>query len=102
MLEIANQVRRKKAWENKMQIYKIIDKNTRKNNSGLTIYDLTKILNWSNGKVEHYIKKLLKDGYINNSENVVNGRARKEYRAKNVKELIKWDEMKLKPDDYNF
>ena len=102
MLEIANQVRRKKAWENKMQIYEIIDKNTRFNKSGLTIYDLTKILNWSNGKVEHYIKKLLKEGYLKNSENIVNGRARKEYRSKTVKELIKWDDMSSKPDDYNF
>ena len=102
MLEIANQVRRKKAWENKMQIYEIIDKNTRFNKSGLTIYDLTKILNWSNGKVEHYIKKLLKEGYIKNSDSTVNGRARKEYRSKTVKELIKWDDMSSKPDDYNF
>lgn len=102
MLEIANQVRRKKAWENKMQIYEIIDKNTRKNKSGLTIYNLTKILKWSNGKVEHYIKKLMKEGYIKNSDSTVNGRARKEYSSKSVKELIKWDKMKSKPDDYNF
>ncbi|MHA1492288.1 MAG: winged helix-turn-helix domain-containing protein, partial [Promethearchaeota archaeon] len=82
MLEIANQVRRKKAWQNKMQVYEIIDKNTRLNNSGLTIYDLTKILNWSSGKVEHYIKKLLKGGFIKNSDRTVNGRARKEYSSK--------------------
>ncbi len=44
----------------------------------------------------------MKDGYIKNSDSVVNGRARKEYSAKSVKELIKWDEMKSKPDDYNF
>ena len=85
-----------------MQIYEIIDKNTRKNKSGLTIYNLTKILNWSNGKVEHYIKKLLKEGYIKNFDSTVNGRARKEYSSKSVKELIKRDKMKSKPDDYNF
>ncbi|TFG22289.1 MAG: winged helix-turn-helix transcriptional regulator [Promethearchaeota archaeon] len=102
MLEFANQVRRKKAWENKMEIYEMIDKNTKNNNSGLTIYDLTKKLNWSNGKVEYYIKKLVKEGYIKNSDCVVNGRVRKEYSSKTVKELIKWDEMKSKPADYNF
>ena len=101
MLEIANKVRRKKAWENKVQIYEIIDKNTRQKESGLTIYTLAKMLNWSSGKVEHYIKKLLKEGFIKNSDSIMNGRVRKEYSSKSVKELIKWEEMSSKPEDYN-
>ena len=102
MLEIANQVRRKKAWENKMLIYDVIDSNTRQKKSGLTIYTLTKILNWSSGKVEHYIKKLVKEGFIKNSDNIMNGRVRKEYSSKSVKELIKWEEINSKPEDYKF
>ena len=102
MLEIANKVRRKKAWENKIKIYEIIDKNTLQKKSGLTIYTLTKMLSWSSGKVEHYIKKLVKEGFLKNSDNIMNGRVRKEYSSKSVKDLINWEEMISKPEDYNF
>ena len=90
MLELANIVRRKKAFENKCFLYEIIDKNPR-----ITIYDLTKKIGWTSGKIHHYIGKLLKDGMINNStEEVVDGRNKRFFSSKSVKDFINWDEMK--------
>ena len=59
MLEIANQVRRKKAMENQWYLYEYLNKNP-----NLTVYDLSKKIEWSVGKVAYYIKKLLKGGLI--------------------------------------
>ncbi len=95
-LKIANQVRRKKAFENRNQLYEYIDKNP-----GHTTYELAKKFNWTVGKTDYYIKKLLKDGIIKNSEEIVNGRLRKKYRAVDWKELLDWDEIKDVPYDKN-
>ncbi len=87
LLKIANQVRRKKAQDNKWFLYEFIDKNP-----GLTVYEMSKKINWTIGKLNYYVKKLVKDGMINNSEKVVNGRNQKRYSGKTVKEFIDWDE----------
>jgi len=87
MLKLANQVRRKKAQDNKWFLYEFIDKNP-----GLTVYEMSKKINWTIGKLNHYVQKLVKDGMINNSAKVVNGRNQKRYTGKTVKEFINWDE----------
>ncbi len=88
MLKMANIVRSKKALENKYFLYEIIDKN-----SGLTIYDLTKKVGWSAGKINYYIKKLLKDGMIKNTISIVNGRTHKSYFSKSINEFINWNKI---------
>lgn len=88
MLEKANIIRRKKAWENKMKVYELID-----SVPGLTIYDISKKLGWAPGKIEYYVKKLVNSGLIQNSTEIVNGRVHKSYTATKMKELINWDEM---------
>ena len=91
MLKLANQVRRKKAQENKWFLYEFIDKNP-----SLTVYELSKKINWTIGKLNHYVQKLVNDGMIHNSDEVVNGRNQKRYSGKTVKEFINWDEFNKK------
>ena len=95
-LKVANQIRRKRAFETRWFLYEFINKNP-----GLTIYNLSKKLNWTSGKVDYYIKKLLKDGIVKNSEEIVNGRVRKSYHPTPFGEHINWDEMKniKRPED---
>lgn len=88
MLEMANFVRRKTAFENKWLVYETICANPQK-----TSYELSKVIGWSSGKLDYYIKKLLKDGLINNSTEIVNGRVNKKYSPKKAGELINWEEM---------
>ncbi|KKK73947.1 hypothetical protein LCGC14_2888700 [marine sediment metagenome] len=91
MLKIANQVRRKKAQDNKWFLYEFIHKNP-----GLTTYEMSKKINWTIGKLNYYVQKLLNEAFINNSEKVVNGRNQKRYSSKTVRELINWDEFNKK------
>ncbi len=95
-LKIANQVKRKKAFETRWFLYEYIDKNP-----GFSIYDISKKLNWTPGKVDYHIKKLLKDGIVKNSEKIINGRVRKAYYSTSEKEMINWDAMEYikKPND---
>ena len=88
MLENANRIRLFNAMKNKYFLYEVINKSP-----GLTIYDLSKKINWTSGKVNHYIQKLLKDRVIKNSSKVENGRVKKSYSSVSYKELINWDEM---------
>ena len=88
MLEIANLVRRKRAFENKWKLYDIISKNP-----GLSIYDLSKKINWTPGKVDYYVRKLVKEDVIENSAKNVNNRIQKSFRARKVGHFINWDEM---------
>ncbi len=87
ILRAANQIRRKKALENKWFLYEIIDKNP-----GMTIYNLSKKINWTPGKLKYYIQKLVKDGMIKNSTKNINGRTQKRYYGKTIKEFINWEE----------
>ncbi len=91
MLKLANQVRRKKAQDNKWFLYEFIDKNP-----DLTVYEMSKKINWTIGKLNYYVQKLVKDGFIHNSDEVVNGRNQKRYTGKTVKEFINWDEFNKK------
>jgi predicted transcriptional regulator len=91
MLKLANQVRRKKAQDNKWLLYEFIDKNP-----NLTVYEMSKKMNWTIGKLNCYVQKLVKDGFIHNSDQVVNGRNQKRYSGKTVKEFINWDEFNKK------
>ena len=88
MLEKANKIRLFNAMKNKYFLYEAINKSP-----GLTIYDLSKKINWTSGKVNHYIQKLLKNRVITNSSKVENGRVKKSYSSVSYKELINWDEM---------
>jgi len=91
MLKLANQVRRKKAQDNKWFLYEFIDKNP-----NLTVYEMSKKINWTIGKINYYVQKLVKDGMIHNSDEVVNGRNQKRYTGKTVKEFINWEEFNKK------
>lgn len=85
----ANLVRRKTAFENKWALLEVISKNP-----DLSIYELAKTINWTPGKVEYYIKKLIKDKMIENSTKVVNGRNKRSIRAKKMEDFINWDKIK--------
>ncbi|MFX1457715.1 MAG: winged helix-turn-helix transcriptional regulator [Promethearchaeota archaeon] len=87
LLRGANQIRRKKALENKWFLYEMIDKNP-----GMTIYTLSKKIKWTPGKLKYYLEKLVKDGMIRNSTETVNGRTQKKYYGKTMKEFINWEE----------
>ncbi|KKN37090.1 hypothetical protein LCGC14_0767040 [marine sediment metagenome] len=95
-LKVANQVRSKRAFETRWFLYEFIHKNP-----GLTIYALSKRLNWTTGKVEHYMKKLVKEGIVKDSQEIVNGRVKKAYQSTPFGEHINWDEMKhtKKPEE---
>lgn len=95
--EMANLVKRKRAFENKWALLEVISKNPY-----LSIYELAKKINWTPGKVEHYVKKLIKDKMIENSTEVVNGRNRRSIRAKKMEDFINWDKLKeiKKPPDF--
>ena len=82
-LEMANIVRRKNAVEARWDVYNIIDKNP-----GISIYELSKKLNWSVGKVNHHVSKLIKEGAITNSIVVEENRTKRKLKAKDWKELI--------------
>ena len=83
MLRLANQVRRKKAFDNKWFLYEFIDKNP-----GLTNYNLSKQLDWTSGKVKWYTQKLVEDGMIHNSTEIVNGKVQKRFYGKTVREFL--------------
>ena len=89
MLELANQIRRKKAMENKWQLYEFINKTP-----NLTVYELSKKIEWSIGKTDYYIKKLIKDGLVLNSTEIIKGRLHNFYTPKKIKEMINWKEIK--------
>lgn len=84
MLEIANIVRRKKALETRWALYERININP-----GISVYELSKQLKWSVGKVNHHVNKLIRDGVITNSTKVENNRNKRVLKAKNWKEFIK-------------
>ena len=83
MLELANKVRMNKALENRWVLYDLIDKNP-----GISIYELSKKLEWTVGKVNHHVNKLIKEGAVANSTVVENNRAKRKLKAKDWKELI--------------
>lgn len=86
---MANLVKRKTAFENKWALLEVISKHP-----NLSIYELAKKMNWTPGKVEHYVKKLNKDKMIENSTEVVNGRNRRSIRARKMEDFIDWDKIK--------
>ncbi|MHA1195763.1 MAG: winged helix-turn-helix transcriptional regulator [Promethearchaeota archaeon] len=88
MVEMANLVRRKKALETRWFLYEIINKNP-----GISVYELSKQLNWSVGKVNHHVNKLIKDGVITNSTTIENNRTKRVLKAKNWKSFIKDEDL---------
>jgi len=88
MLEEANEVRERRALENKWFLYSYIARNP-----GLTVYELSKRLKWSVGKVHYYIKSLLEEGMIQNSDDIVGGRVRKSYSSTKVKDFLNLNEI---------
>ena len=72
--------------------------------SGLSIYELSKRLGWSMGKVSNIIKKLEEDGLIGKDRLVEGGRAQtkihpigwKELLPDDVKETLKLEKIKNK------
>ncbi len=89
-LRIVNQIRRKKALENKWFLYNIIDMNP-----GLSQYDLNKKIGWSLSKINYYVRKLLKEEIIKGSTEIVNGRTHKSFYGKHMMEFINWDEISV-------
>ncbi len=83
-LESANEARQQNLVDNAYFLYNFISKNP-----GLSIYELARKLKWSTGKIYHYIQKLLKDSLIKNSTDIVNGRVKKSFYSKTLKEFIK-------------
>ncbi|MHA1300948.1 MAG: winged helix-turn-helix transcriptional regulator [Candidatus Helarchaeota archaeon] len=84
MLYEANMARKKIAEENEWYLYNYISKKP-----GLSLYQLSKNLNWSTGKIQYYINSLLEQGLIINSTEIINGRTRKIFRPKSLKEFVK-------------
>ena len=84
----ANEVRRKKAMDNRWELYEFVCKHP-----NLSIYQLTKELKWTAGKVEYYAKKLVKEGLLINETKVVNGRTNKIYAPKKWKEFMNGEEI---------
>ena len=84
----ANNSRREQAIENQFELYEIIDKNP-----GLTQYSLSKVMNWTTGKVAYYINNLLMDEMIDFKSKVINGRVHKTYYGKSMMEFIKLNQM---------
>jgi len=95
MLKKANQIRIFNAMKNKYFMYQFITKTP-----GITIYDLAKKINWSPGKVKYYTEKLLEDGVIRNSTEIVNGRTQKKFYPVSYKEFIKKEEMDFLKSKY--
>jgi DNA-binding MarR family transcriptional regulator len=83
MSDLANLVRRKKALETRWGLYEIINEHP-----GICVYDLSKQLNWSIGKVTHHVNKLIKDGVITNETIIENNRPKRCLTAKNWKEFM--------------
>ena len=83
MIDMANLVRRKKALETRWILYEIIS-----NNPGISVYKLSKQMNWSVGKINHHVNKLIKDGVISNSHKTENNRTKRVLKAKDWKEFI--------------
>jgi predicted transcriptional regulator len=83
MIDKANLVRRKKALETRWVLYEIISKNPE-----ISVYELSKQLDWSVGKVNHHVNKLIKDGVISNSIKTENNRTKRLLQAKDWKEFI--------------
>ena len=90
LLEKANKIRFMNAMKNKYFLYEIINKIPES-----SIYDLMKETNWTSGKISHYIQKLLNDGVIQNSTEIINGRVKKSYSPVNYKEFINKEEMEF-------
>ncbi|MHA1755792.1 MAG: winged helix-turn-helix domain-containing protein [Promethearchaeota archaeon] len=88
-LKKANEAKKRIALQKKWFLYDYIDKNP-----GLSVYDLSKKLNWPTGSVNNYIQELIKDGMIDNKTNIKNGRVRKSYSVKEVGNYLNWKEMK--------
>ncbi len=89
-MDLANAVRRQRAWECQMLVLKKIE-----DNPGVSGYGLAKILQWTPGKVDHYVKKLLKYSFITNSTTSVNGRTKNEYFAQPISHYIKEEKKEL-------
>ena len=59
--------------------------------SGLSIYELSKRLEWSTGKVSHIIKKLEEDSLIGKDRLVEGGRAQTKIHPIGWKDLLPYD-----------
>lgn len=94
MIDLANLVRRKKALETRWELYEVINKNPE-----ISIYELSKKMNWSIGKVNHHVTRLIKDGVISNSTTIEKNRTKRNLKAKGWKEFIRPEDLEaLKKD----
>lgn len=82
-----NEIRRKKALNNKWLLYEFIDKNP-----NMTEYEISKKINWTVGKVKFYATKLVKDKMINISTEVEDDGVLIRYSGKPMKDFINWEE----------
>ncbi len=75
-------------FNNRWKLYEFVDKNPG------TLVEISNKMNLSIKKTKRGLSRLIKDGMVI-KEGVL-------YRSKTVKEMIDWDEMNTKPEDYNF
>lgn len=87
-MNLANLVRRKKALESRWHLYEVISQNPE-----ISIYELSKKLSWSIGKVNYHVNKLIKDGIISNSTKTENNRTKRSLRAKSWKHFIRPEDL---------
>ena len=83
-LQKANEMRTRITVDNTYYLYTFLSQNP-----GLSGYEIAKNINWTTGKVHHYLQILLRDGLIHHSTAIVNGRAKNSYSPKSFKELYK-------------
>lgn len=83
--------------KNEWKLYEFIDKNP-----FLTALGLCVRMKWSQKKTNRNLEKLIKAGLVKTVIRRVGKTRIKYYRNTPWKELINWDEMNSKPEDYDF
>ena len=78
MMKNAHEARKKKSDKNKRFMFNFI-----KQHPEISVYQISKKINWAAGKVHHYIIKLLKEKKIERKTKIVNGRINNYYSCLN-------------------
>ena len=84
----ALQARQKAKVDSTIKLVNFLQKNP-----GLSIYDISKKLEWTSGKVSYYILKLAAEGFLKTEIIVEGGRAKRIIRLKTAKEMLSKKEL---------
>ena len=83
-------------FSNRWKLYELINKYPYKGS-----HDLAEMLGWKKReKIHKYLRKLLEDGLIKFEDFILNSGKKWGFYPTSVKELINWDEMNSKIEDY--